>query len=265
MLDLRSASSVCERTHEKFIDDDLPEAVSHQAFAAFDRSRFDEAEVSVARENWQRRVLDEFRSQTAFTELLGELTRLRAPFDILGSAIRVVRDENRHVMLCRRMVHALGGDDCIPGEPMWVLSDKTVSLKRRVAQTVVDSLCVGETISVRLLRAARQWTTDALPREAMTVLVSDEAFHARFGWAVLEFLLPHLKADEREALEDRLPPLFAAIDALMTQKRLPHASHQSPNAFGLIPAEMQADVYRDALREDVVDRFKALGFGTRHF
>src|SRR5262249_34625565 len=125
MLDLRSASRVLGKFHDRFHDDALPSDLSLEAFAAFDRGAYDAASLEWGLGAWQARLLDEYRSQVAFTDLLLQLTELGFSFDVLGTAVRVVRDEARHVELCRRMVHALGGDDIIPGEPGYVNPDKS--------------------------------------------------------------------------------------------------------------------------------------------
>ena len=65
-------------------------------------------------------MLDEYRSQVAFTDLLANMTTAGFAFDLLGVAVRVVRDELRHVELCRRMINVLGGSDLMSGDPALV-------------------------------------------------------------------------------------------------------------------------------------------------
>ena len=99
---------------------------------------------------------------------------------------RVVRDETRHVALCSELVDHLGGwlDDA--HEPGWVRQDRRLPVELRVARSVVGSMCIGETVSVFMLRAARERATDPVAREVLTRMSSDEAFHSRFGWLWLE-------------------------------------------------------------------------------
>src|SRR6476620_9766720 len=107
MLDLRSSSRVLARFHDRFHDDGLPTDLSLQAFARFDPGAYDAASLEWGLGAWQARLLDEYRSQVAFTDLLLQLTELGFSFDVLGTAVRLVRDEARHVELCRRMVRSL--------------------------------------------------------------------------------------------------------------------------------------------------------------
>src|SRR5262252_3903259 len=99
MLDLRSTSRVLAGFHDRFQDDMLPLDLSLQAFARFDRGTYDSASLDWGLSAWQARLLDEYRSQVAFTDLLLQLTELGFSFDVLGTAVRVVRDEARHVEL----------------------------------------------------------------------------------------------------------------------------------------------------------------------
>lgn len=101
--------------YRRFLDEGFPPALSTEAFERFDRSAYADEDLFVGRGSWALRALDEVRSLHAFSELLTELSSVRAPFDVMGVAVRIVRDEARHVELCRRMVRALGGDDHLPG------------------------------------------------------------------------------------------------------------------------------------------------------
>ncbi|HEY4001486.1 MAG TPA: hypothetical protein VGO93_21610, partial [Candidatus Xenobia bacterium] len=189
MLDLSSNVPDLDASHGDFMDDGYPAELSQAAFAAFDPDQYSAAELEAGRQVWRGRALDEYRSQVGLTEFLAEMTELGLPFGALGAGARVVRDEVRHTELCRRMLGILGGGHVIPGEPNWVRSDQRLPLRMRVLRTIVGSLCVGETLSVRMLNAARQRSENELAHEAMTCLVSDESFHSRFGWSLLEMLL----------------------------------------------------------------------------
>src|SRR5205814_1663172 len=126
------------------------------------------------RKSWTLRALDEYRSLIAFTSLVEQISRLRLSFDVLGTAVRVVRDEHRHVELCRRMVVALGGDSLLDGEPAWV-ECAGFSTRRRMLEQVVGGLCVGETVSVHFLAAMRDETADPFARAVLSTMVADES------------------------------------------------------------------------------------------
>jgi hypothetical protein len=257
-LDLGARHPALDTYHQRFQDETLPEELSQRGFASFDRSRYSEDELRRALGAWQLRTLDEYRSMAAFTELVYELTQLGCSFDILGTAVRVVRDEARHTELCRRMVVALGGEDVVPGEPRWVISDKRLPLRQRVLSTVVGSLCIGETLSTRMLAAVREQTTDPLARAVVTCLVADESVHGQFGWMLLEAFAPTFTPEDRQALLSMLPGALAGARAAMIpsgEVRGPHV----PTSFGSLSPERRAEVFHHALARDVLPRFDELG------
>lgn len=259
MLDLRPGPRALHSFHQRFLDDDLPPALSQKAFASFDAKAHDPREVARGRQSWTLRALDEYRSLTAFTALLGEIAKLDLAYDALGTMVRIVRDEDRHVELCRRMVVALGGDSSLDGEPAFVRVARFASARERVLRAVVGSLCIGETLSVRFLAAVRERTTDPLAREVMTALVADEAIHGRFGWELLEAMRPTLSKREVRLIEGLLPRYFAEAEAAFVPAgaRTSEASHR-PSPFGSLGAKERADLFDEAFRRDVLDRFRRL-------
>jgi hypothetical protein len=267
MLDLRSTSRVLATYHHRFQDDMLPKELSLQSFAAFDRGAYDAASLDWGLGAWQARLLDEYRSQVAFTDMLLQLTELGFSFDVLGTAVRVVRDEARHVELCRRMIHALGGDDLIPGDPAYVNPEKSLPPMLRVLQTTVGFLCIGETISLRLILGVRQMTIDPLAKRLISCLAADESLHSSFGWNLLEVITPVLTVEERAWANDSLFPFFSAVqDAVRASAGSDTGEPLSgapPNPFGYLSAADRMSIFDESMRRDIIPRFEALGYTAR--
>lgn len=263
ILHLGAADSGLATNQRRFFDEALPEALHAKSFEAFDPSRYDEDTISWARESWQLRTLDEYRSQVGFTEFLFELTELGCAFDTLTAAVRVVRDEARHVELCRRLVNALGGTDEIPGEPKWVRSDSAEPLRVRALQTLTGSLCIGETLSTALLAATRDVTEDPLAREVVTALTRDESFHSQLGWTLLAQLWPVLNAREKKRVEKRITmDLESAREAVF--EGCDFDDTESPrNPFGHLKNAERTKVYEKSLERDVLRRFDKLGIKVK--
>ena len=196
MLELGADNEVTNALHQHFLDSAFPPALSRDAFAAFSSEPYTREELLIGLASWRARSLDEYRSQVAFTELLGLLTEANLPFDIVGTCIRVVRDEARHVELCRRMVNVLGADDSMPGEPNWIRTDASLPIIVRIIAIGVGFLCVGETLSRDLLAACSQRAANSLAKAALTCIASDEAVHSKFGWTLVERLIPLLSPGE---------------------------------------------------------------------
>jgi hypothetical protein len=242
-----------------------PFAKAHAAFTEVDA--FDWASLASAahdpkhRERGRRsfvlRALDEQRSLLAFTELLGELCEAGAPIDVIGSLSRVVRDEALHVDLCDRVVKALGGWDEKAPEPQWVKSDKRQPLGRRILATVIGSLCVGETISVHMIKGVREHASDPVVNAVLTKILADESFHSRFGWWWLESM-PIGDADRAWA-EHYLARLLPSLDAQLFPKE---ARPRPESAFGSMSSEERKDAYLSAIEKTIVPGFDRAGLGA---
>jgi hypothetical protein len=261
MLDLSQGPRDLSRIHHHFTDTSLKTDLHRQAFDAFDATRYSRKELMRGRRAWELRALDEYRSQVAFTEMLAEMTALRLPFDILGAAIRIVRDEARHVELCRRMVLVLGGDGKIQKSPDFVGANKKLSTRERILRCAMGSLCIGETISVRLLAAVRDEAQDELSRHVLHQLVKDESIHSQFGWRLFEYLVPSLSRKEHRTLQKLLPNYFKHVAKTVRASAGSNLLLNGPAMpFGSLCAERRQATFLRSMEHDVVPRFEKLGF-----
>jgi hypothetical protein len=260
MLDLAPRSRALDIFHQRFQEETLPPALSSGAFSRFALETYDAQTLQIGRSAWRARALDEYRSQVAFTDLLNDLTLLGASFDVLGATIRVVRDEARHVEICRRMVGALGGGDQIPGEPCYVNPSPHLARMSRVLRTLIGFLCIGETLSMRLIAAVRDRTEDELAHGVMTCLAADESVHSRFGWILLEQLAPNLSAADRAEIDQLLPFYFGAVEDAVVKSAGDRRSAGGPvSPFGSLDYEARMEAYRESIERDIIGRFEALG------
>jgi hypothetical protein len=274
MLNLGHSHSARDNSDPHFLHGALPPGLSRDAFAAFDPWDYENDSLELGRASWEQRLLDERQSQVTFSELLAQLTNLGLALDVLGSAVQLVRDEGRHVELCRRMVAVLGGRGHLREERHPVRSDPSVPLLRSVVRTVVSSLCVVETFSMRMLAAARETTEDWLAREVITCLAADEAEHSRFGWRLLSQLLPLLSEEEREESVSTLPELLEESEQKLLIPEWGFPEYESPfpaglfvtaplHPFGFLPQKVRNQVFHDTLECDILDRFELLGLAVR--
>lgn len=197
--------------------------------------------------------------------MLSEMTELGLPFDILGAGIRIVRDEARHVELCRRMVLALGGNGVIDKKPTFVRSNKKLSTRERILRCAMGSLCIGETISVRLLAAVRDEAKDPLARSILQQLVEDESIHSRFGWRLMEHIAPTLTPKEHKTLSNLLPKYLRSAEKSVESSAKPstadHPLVTGPTMpFGSLPAHRRGEIFYKCIQDDVIRRFEKFGF-----
>jgi hypothetical protein len=259
VLNLSAADRGLAGVQRRFFDEALPPSLSTKAFAAFDRRRYDAETLEWGVESWQLRTLDEYRSQVAFTSLLTELTQLGCAFDTLTAAVRVVRDEARHVELCRRLVVALGGTDEIPGEPNWVTSDARAPEMLRVVETIIGSLCIGECLSTALLAATAKVTKDPLAKAVVTALTRDESFHGQLGWTLLPQLWPMLTKPQQRRAKARIGENLEGAREAVFDGCFGDDSGEPRNPFGHLKNDERRAVYERSLERDVLRRFRELG------
>ena len=242
--------------HLRFQAESLPETLSEAAFARFDASQYPAGTLAWGREAWEARLCDEYRSQVALTQLLADLTAEGFAFDVLGAGIRVVRDEARHVELCRRMVRALGGNDEVEGEVAHVTAQGETGLDR-VLDLTLGFLCIGETLSARLIGAVRAKATDPLAAAVLTQMLADESIHGQFGWTVLELIAPVLTPKQRATVRRRVPKLLAQMKQAVADSA---GDGSASNPFGALGAKARQAVYRRCVAKDIAPRLKRLGY-----
>jgi hypothetical protein len=262
-LDLSMSDRGLALYQQRFYDEQLPAALSSASFARFKKKQYSLEDLQWGQATWELRTLDEYRSQVGFTEYLSELTELGCSFDILSCAVRVVRDEARHVELCRRLVLTLGGTDIIPGEPVWVISDKSQPLMTRILQTTVSSLCIGETLSTALLAATRDKASDSLAKHVLTQLTRDESFHGQFGWMLFKVLWAEATKKAQRHILKELPEILKLTHEAVFENAVANDANDPRSPFGHLKYSERTNVFEESLEKHVLARFDQLDVPVR--
>lgn len=194
-----------------------------------------------ARKAWTTAAFQEYRTGTACTEALHLLLEARAPLDLIALATRFPLDEMVHVELCARMAMALGGATEIIYEPGTLAPrpDPEQPLLVQAAELVTVLFCVGEALSIPLLRGTWHAARHPLAKAILGRIVQDEAAHGTFGFAFLDWALDALDDDARAHLGQAAD---RAIDSVRVnwhdlQRRPPSDSDAHALAW------MQTDAY----------------------
>ncbi|HEY0708278.1 MAG TPA: hypothetical protein VGG33_15845 [Polyangia bacterium] len=150
--------------------------------------------VIAARRSWTGAAFQEHRTGIACAATLRAMMECRAPLDLIAFASRFPLDEMVHVELCARMAMELGGGTEIRHDSNFLVYDAASSLSAvaRAAELVVRFFCVGEALSIPLLKGTWHAATHPLPRAILGRIVRDEAAHGVFGFTFLDWALPHL-------------------------------------------------------------------------
>ena len=176
--------------------------VEEMPWGTFDTSGFSEAALIRARKQWTSAAFQEHRTGIACAAALRALMECRAPVDLIAMAARFPLDEMVHVEMCARMAMELGGGTEIQHDPDMLIVDGPADARPllRCADMIVRFFCVGEALSIPLLRGTWKAARHPLPRAVLGRIVKDEAAHGVFGFAFLDWALDDFSEDDRAHL-----------------------------------------------------------------
>jgi hypothetical protein len=171
-------------------------------WGTLDRQAYSEPLLRVARRAWTAAAFQEYRTAFACAATLRALIEVRAPLDLQAVASRFPLDEMVHVELCARMAMALGGGSEIryPPDDLVLDPDPDLPPLLRAADLIVRCFCVGEALSIPLLRGTWRAARHPLARAILGRIVRDEAAHGTFGFTFLDWAAPELSLEDRAHL-----------------------------------------------------------------
>lgn len=173
--------------------------VEQMPWGTLDPRDYPEHLVIAARRSWTGAAFQEHRTGVACAATLRALFEARAPVDLIALATRFPLDEIVHVELCARLAMELGGGTEVRYEPDDVISDPPEDLSplMRASTLVVQNFCVGEALSIPMLRGTWKAAAHPLTRAVLGRIVKDEAGHGAFGWTYLDWAVPELDDAQR--------------------------------------------------------------------
>jgi len=240
--------------------------VEAMPWGSLDLSQVPEEQRLTARKAWTGSAYQEHRTGAACALTLQALIEARAPLDLIAVASRFPLDEMVHVELCARMAMEFGGGTEIIHDPkeMVVGCDPTLSPLLQAADLVVRFFCVGEAISIPLLRATWHVAKHPLPKAVLGRIVKDEAAHGVFGFTFLDWACPRLTEAEKARLGVSAD---LAIRFLYSQWVDLHAHRHDPRLEDDVLGWMQTDAYLKlacrSMQTLVIDPLEARGIPVR--
>jgi hypothetical protein len=169
-----------------------------------------EQELEAARGNWRERLVSEYASARVFAGLVPLLMKAGVDHEHVTEVARMIEEEITHARLCAQVVAALGGSASAPLPPLEPIVAGVPGDPVEIALSAVLSIgCSSETVAVALVECERQRAGHPALRDVLSRILSDEVGHARFGWRLLDELLPSLSAAARARLSAYLVGCFA--------------------------------------------------------
>lgn len=174
-------------------------------WAEVNPSQYSAEQIEAGRLYWSRRAWSEYGaiSESPALQLRYAIDR-HAPDISLYWTIRT-QEEARHVEVCARMAHELGGYiDSPPAEDLAVQAaslstrDLVLDPERPLEATIAGLVCVAETIVYDVFLKLVRATTNPAAKQVFRLILRDEVRHCDFGWEYLAHRMPALSPSERE-------------------------------------------------------------------
>lgn len=199
-----------------------------------------------ARALWTRTAFSEYASAAAFGELVRRMLACGAPIDLVAAAGDFVVDEIVHTEVAARLAQALGGAVALEVDHTKLVrpavsDDPLVA----AAEHVVRTCCVGEALTVPMLKVSRELAGSALVSQALSAIVADESAHAQIGWWFLDWAEPRLDAAARAHLAAIAAHALAAFVPLMQQPA-------APSGLGMVSCDRYDPALLDAMQRCVI-------------
>ena len=124
-----------------------------------------------------------------------------APIDLVAAAGDFVVDEIVHTEAAARLAATFGGAVALDVDLGKLVRLPTAADPLlRAAELIVRTSCVGEALTVPILKVARDVADSPLVTAALAHIVADESAHAQLGGWFLDWAEPHLDAAARAHL-----------------------------------------------------------------
>ncbi len=154
-----------------------------------------------ARLVWTRSAFSEYASAAAFAEIAACLLAAGAPIDLTAAAGDFVVDEVIHAELSARVAMSLGGAVLLEVDLSRLVRPPIAAAPLlRAAELVVRTSCVGEALTVPILKASKASAASPLIKAVIARIVRDESSHSQIGPWFLDWADGQLSEDDRAHL-----------------------------------------------------------------
>ena len=196
----------------------------------------DRGTTRVAARAWASIAAREEVSIDGFERLAKQLRALRAPIDLITSALEFADDERRHASQTLALARAI--DPEVKRSPV----PRSPELESLLEETILEG-CIGETLSALELEHMRARCSDEAIAAMLARIAAEESRHAEHAWALLAWLL------------DRFPTLRGTAAQLFEQRcsTVPLGLDRDLPEFGLLADALREEL-RNAGRRHVVSK-----------
>lgn len=214
--------------------------------------------------SWRARMASEYVSARVFAAMIPQAMAAGiSAADTLALA-KMAEEEIDHAIRCARVVASLGEQPVteLPALPRVPTHDDTSPLEAFL-RNVLDVSCISETVAVALVGSERELAgTKELGVELERIL-ADEVGHARFGWRLVEAIVPSLPKSTRSRLGAFLAVTFRErLGRFASFLLLPDASREAMS-FGAPAGPGTFRVFYETLEAVSIPRLESFGIPAR--
>jgi len=229
-------------------------------WGTLDLSNASEADLVQARGAWTGAAYQEYRTAIACAATLRAMLEAQAPLDLVAVASRFPLDEMVHVELCARMAAEYGGGTEIRFDPDHVVldADRKLPPLLRVCELAVRFFCVGEAMSIPLLRATWHHAQHPLPKAVLGRIVKDEAAHGVFGFTVLDWAAERLTDADRAHLGKHADLALSFLERQWAElAKKPNHNREQADVLGWMQTDAYLKAAHAAVQRDVIKPLRA--------
>lgn len=255
------------RYHDRAVRGELARVVKPIPWQSFERSRYPEGALALARDLHTKLAIGEYSAVGLFAQITSGLALTGAPLDIVAASTRVGSDEIRHAEYCLRMAELCAGEKVtVAIEPAAIAA----SVPEATTLANVDFLlfkfaAIGETLAAALLTECRRRATDRVAKALYASLVADEVHHARLGWYYAAHRAPLFTLAERQELADRVAEFVMGIEEEFWMGRdAPPNARGAARALGVLDSDTQRRLIAEVMDREIVPALDAVGLGSSH-
>jgi hypothetical protein len=255
LFELSMLGGAVERRYRR-----LRPEVENLPWGTLDPSKYSPEVLRAARATWTEAAFQEHRTGAACAATLKALIAARAPLDLIAMATRFPLDEMVHVEMCARLAMELGGGAPLEHDPLDLIlePDRKLPALLQAAELVVRNFCVGEALSIPLLRGSWHAAGHPLIKAVLGRIVKDEAAHGQFGWFFLEWAGEQLTDADREHLSKQ-----AALTINAVVERWKHIKplddSQDPERLGWMESASYLALAHRSMKQSVIEPLKRHG------
>jgi hypothetical protein len=208
----------------------------------------------IARWVWTQSAFSEYASAACFAEIASCLLTAGAPIDLVAAAGDFVVDEVIHAEMSARIAMSLGGAVALDVDlGRLVRPSFAAHALVRAAELVIRTSCVGEALTVPILKTAKALSRSPLVKEVLARIVRDESSHAQLGFWFLDWAGELLSESERANLGRCAGAAVRAFAPVFSGRCAPYAE------LGVLDCESYDAAFADAVAHRVAAPLAARG------